>query len=535
MRSPGFAAPVLNTIPRSISSEYGIFLYGLDEVVVQMLAKRFPGLMPIYGAIVICFCLTFGVGVFAMTVEPDEVWNLMSTMKAFGIALPPTSAVDNPVITTGGLHFVLHGLISLGWSGNILVHRLASISVALILLGVVFKVVKHLVKDRVLAAAGTALFAAAQGFLLQASLATSEIVATTAFLLAALFWVRYGSRSASMALIGGVLFGLASATRMTCLSMLPAVLVWSLFTHRGWTARLFYPMLAVAVAVLVFAGFVAVYFHAFGGSLWSEYMMKNGLASGLGSPFAGVMRRLNYMVVGDGIIPAIAIVALAGWFMSRLDAGKDEREIIGLCGFLLLAAGAGWVSWVLKAPIAHIRYLWPAIPLLWLAAILLGLSALARVKQDRTVLIAHLVIIVMCAVQGLLNVRMLAVGDSLALVYEIARRSGLGTPKHFFVARRNQDEMATLLANLPASANIYALIEAAAYPMTYLSGRTVKPFSRFIEVSAGDYLLMQPSDSSIWLPGWGLIGWLQDNTTLIEHRGGYELYRLHEGALLPVK
>jgi len=171
--------------------------------------------------------------------------------------------------------------------------------------------------------------------------------------------------------------------------------------------------------------------------------------------------------------------------------------------------------------------------MLWLAAILLGLSALGRVRQQRTVTFAHLALILMFAVQGLLNVRMLAIGDSLALVYEAARKSELEAPRNLFVARSEQDEIAELLANLPVSANIHALGKAAAYPMTYLSGRTVKSLPRPFKASAEDYLLVVPSDSSIWLPEWDLIAWIQTNTTLVEHRGEYKLYRVREGALLP--
>ena len=469
-----------------------------------------------------------------MTVEPDEVWILMSTMKAFGVALPLTSAVDNPVTTTGGLHFLLHGLISLAWGGNILVHRLASIAAVLILLGLVFKILERQVNKRVVAFAGTALFATAPGFLLQASLATAEILATLAFLLAALHWIYFGSRSMGMAVLGGIFFGVACATRMTCLSMLPAIFVWSLFTQRCWHARVFYPLLAIAVAGLVFIGFMAIYFSAFGGASWQEYLTVNGLSSGLGKPFPGIMMRLNYLAVVDGIIPALALISLAGWFVSQLHAKKNDNEVLGVCGFLLLAGSAGWLSWVLRAPIPHIRYLWPSIPLFWLVVILLSASALERVTQPRTLMIAHISIVLMCAAQGLLNMRLLAVGDSLTLVYEIARESTLGTPQNFFVARNTQNEMANVLASLPATANIYAIQEAAAYPMTYLSNRTIKSLRQATKASDLDYLLVQPYDRSIWLPRWNLIGWLQSNTTLKGRRGEYELYQVREGVSLPL-
>jgi hypothetical protein len=145
-------------------------------------------------------------------------------------------------------------------------------------------------------------------------------------------------------------------------------------------------------------------------------------------------------------------------------------------------------------------------------------------------MITHLVLILMCTAQGLLNVRMLAVGDSLALVYEIARGARLGTPKEYFEPRRNQEAMAKLLSSLDSSANIQAFSAPAAYPMTFLSGRTVKSFPQPTKATAMDYLLVQPSDYSLYRTKWDLIGWMQDNTTLVEQRGDYALYRLREGA-----
>jgi len=337
-----------------------------------------------------------------------------------------------------------------------------------------------------------------------------------------------------MALLGGVLFGLACATRMTCLSMLPAILVWSILMRRGWSARLVYPVLAIAMAALVWVAFVAAYFSAFGATRLSEFMVAFGLSSGVSVPFEGIQMRLNYLVVGEGVIPVLAILALVGWFMSRLDEGKEDRGTIELCGFLLLAGAAGWFAWVLKAPIPHIRYLWPAIPLLWLAAILLGMSALSRSTRPKTVLMTHMVLILMCAAQGLLNMRMLAVGDSLALVYEFARGTRLATQTNFFAPRKSQDTMASLMASLPSSATVYALAEEAAYPMAFLSGRPVKSIRQSTKTSAEDYLLVQPSDY-YRRTNWDLIGWVQANTTLMAQHGKYELRRVREGTQAPTR
>lgn len=496
---------------------------------------RLPWLLGVYGAIVICFIITFIWGALALTVEPDEVWNLMSTMKALGLPLPQSSALNHPVTTTGGLHFVVHGLIALAKAGDITLHRMVSIVMTIILLSVVFRVLENSVKDRVLAAAGTALFVLSPGFLLQASLATSEIIATTVFLVASVFWVRAGSRSVGMAIIGGGLFGLACATRMTCLSMLPAILVWSVLANRGWVGRLVYPLVAIGVAVLVFLGAVALYFYAFGETPWSEFLLATGLASGVGNSFPGVMLRLNYVVVADGIIPAFAVIALLGWYFIQLERSEALGEVTRLCGFLILAGGAGWFAWVLKAPIAHIRYLWPAIPMLWLAGIIFVIIALQRIARRRALLIAHLTIVVMCAYQGLLDVRMLAVGDSLSLIYEVTRRTDLGTPRAFFEARGNQDRMVELIENLPSHSKVYALTEPTAYPITYMSGRSVRSLSSALDSESIKYLLVLPSDYTIWRPKWDWVSWLDANGKLIERRGEYALYRLASGVQMPVR
>lgn len=491
-----------------------------------LLSRVQSWLQQVYGAIILCFFLTFLAGAFFLTVEPDEVWILMSTMKAFGLPIPQTSAVNHPVTTTGGAHLMLHGLISLVRPGDILIHRFATLAVTAVLFGFVFKLLESFAKDRKLAAAGTALFATAPGFLLQASLATSEILATTLFLLAAVFWVRLGTRSAHMAVAGGILFGLACATRMTCLSMLPAILVWSAVADRGWIERLIYPVIAIAVAILVFLGFVAFYVHAFADTPWRETLSATASATGVGQAYPGLLLRMNYVVVSDGIVPILGIVALIGCYISRWCEKDDHGEITRLCGFLLLAGLAGWLAWVLKAPIAHIRYLWPAIPFFWLSAILLWLAAFRRERRDRTVAIVHFVLIAMCASQGLLNIRTLAVGDSLALVYETARETELGTPRAFSEAHTNQARMVELVNRLPASSKIYALAEPAAYPITYLSGRTIRAFAPQAPTSGEDYLLVLPSDYSIWRPRWDWIGWLEDNATLIERHGLHALYRI---------
>lgn len=493
-------------------------------------AKSVP-LKTIYLAVVLCFIATFVWGCFLFTIEADESWILMSTMKAFGIELVETSALNGAVATSGGVHLVIHGLLAL-LNGGILLHRFVSVLCAVILLCLVFLVAIRFLKDRVIAAAGTAAFAASPGFLLQSSMATAEIVATTVFILATLFWTRFGAKSVIFAIFGGLLFGLACATRMTCLAMLPAILIWSFLANRQWAARLLYPIVAIAVAVVVFTACVNAYSYAFDGTLWDPFLVSAGSATGLGRPFEGGLLRMNYLLVSDGIFPVAGIFGLVAWYVVRLKS-PDDPEIMPLCGFLLIAGVGAWAAWVFKAPIAHIRYLWPAIPLLWLAAILLGLANLKRVKNPVTILVVHATIMGVCLVQGLFNVRMLAVGESLTVLYEFSRKAPLAIPREYFAARNDQEAIIRAVRDLPASGNIYAVMVQATYPITYASGRTIKPLQAADKLSDADFLIVAPSDRNIWVPSWDLIGWIQENTLPLERHGDYALYSLRQGASVP--
>lgn len=404
---------------------------------------------------------------------------------------------------------MLHGLVASVRSGDILWHRLVSVAAALGLLALVCGTLRHHVGDAALAAAGTALFVTAPGFLLQASLATAEIIAMLAFLLAALFWVGVGHRSASGALAAGVLFGLACATRMTCLSMLPALPLWAALAGHGWRERVAHP-LAVVTAGAVFAACVAGYVVAFADVPWRDALAAAGNASGVTRAYGGVLVRLSCAVVGEGIVP---VLALTGWTCLRLLAQREGDATLRLSSFLLCAGLAGWLAWLVKAPIPHIRYLWPAIPLLWLAGILLATSTLALAERPRVRWIAHAVVVASCVVQGLINLRMLAVGESFMLVYEAAHGTRLLRPAPYGVPRANQEAMARRLAELPKTANVTAFITEATYPLTYLGGRTVSRWRPLQSVSSDEYQVVQPTS---WAGNWERIGWVTAHMTLVQ-------------------
>lgn len=480
---------------------------------------------------ILAFVATFFAGSRLLTIEADESWMLMSIMKAFRLDVPASGAIDFPVVTSGGLHLLIHGLLA-SLHGGIGVHRGVSLVFAMACMALTFALVKRHSESKTLAAVAAAAFATTPGFLLQASFATAEIIATAIFLSAAWFWVSCGARSTGHAALAGALFGLACATRMTCLAMLPAILLWSLVAHREWKARLLYPIVAIIVSVMVYSACVQAYIHAFSQVAWESFAPQLGAASGVGPGFKGMMGMLKSLLIGDGIVPILGLLVLAGSYVKAWPSAGGQG-LVRLGSFLLIAGLVAWAAWIVRSPIAHVRYLWPALPLLWLSGILLMTAHLTRPGSSATRLLYFTAIAGLCLSHGLLNLRMLAVGESLTVVYEFARTTPVEVPRENFKAREHQEAVARVVGQQQPGARLYAINATAAYPITYLSGRTIEPLPSGQTVSDHDFLLVLPSNRHIWPASTELTSWMQTHARAVARQGDHVLYRLTPGSVLP--
>ncbi len=497
---------------------------------IHVLNKSMPILKVIYVFLGIFLLSTFLLGCFLLTIEADESWNLMSAMKAFGIPVVKTSAIDNPVVTTGGLHFVIHGILSL-FHVDIFTHRLISIAFSIILLSSVFNLLNNHIKDTFLAYVGTLIFGFAPGFLLQSSLAMGEIIATTLFLMASLFWIKFGWKSLCSSVLAGTLFGIACATRMTCLTMMPTILIWSFLFNQELHIhkRITYPLITIAISLLTFILFVVAYVYLFfdGSLLWHDFIGVIGGSTGATVGKTGITL-LNSLIVSNEILPLFATSSFVYFYVAELQFYGKNSTLIRLSGFVLIAGLLGWLAWILKAPIPHIRYLWPAIPMLWLSAILIGITKLQRINNVTSLVVIHFSVISFCLIQLALNVRTLAVGESLSLVYEFTHNSPLSMPKENLVAQKNQNAIVNAIKLLPENANIYSTSVPAAYPIAYASGHPIQALQTQGKFSDHDFLILLPSEQNqnIWLHSWESRLWIKDNATLIKQYGNYALYKI---------
>lgn len=509
---------------------------------VQILAARAMSraellTIAVFGATLIAFGVMFLLAIHFLSVEADESWILMSTFHAFGVSVPRTSAVAIPTVTSGGLHLLVHGLLS--WlTRNILAHRLVSTCVAFGLLFLVFRLLKSFEAALSDALAGTALFAATPWFLLQAGLALAEVMATMVLLLGCLHWISEGQRSLKAAIVSGAIFGVACATRVNCLIALPALMIWPCTSGRNWAKVLPLAAAAVATAVGVFIACLGIYVIASRTGGVPELRHYAAVSTGVGGVKHGASEVLRYVVIANGFLPVaiIAAVCVAWTVLVRKEGWTPPQQLSGL---LLLIALANWFAWVVASPIPHVRYLWPAIPFFSLVGIIALVRRLGLLESHRTRLSIHVAILAVCAYQLIADAMTLANGESVTLAYQASSSAPFDLPRPRFHVAADQRALAAHIAAQPADARFFALVEQAAYPLTLLSGRTIEPITA-LPRNGLRYIAISPAEFAVWQPNANFQLWLKQNADLVFSSGNYALFRVRqasppaEPAMLPV-
>ena len=395
--------------------------------------------------------------------------------------------------------------------------------------------------DRGVALLGTAAFLTVPGLLLQVGLATAEMTSTFLLIAAAWHWTTRGNASLTGSVLSGILFGLSMATRMTALIALPAIVIWALLYARRVPGSIMRALLVCAVALVIFLLCLAAYYSLFRSDDLSGVANYLAAVSGASLRFATITRLMSSFVTSEGIFPISTMVAAAAALLLS-PRTASLAAIRPLCGLLLLIAVVGWVAWIAKAPIPHLRYLWPALPALWLCGILLLLGWFMTLDPGRPRFALQAVVVAVWATQFALSFRQLAYGDSLGLVYEMMRQTPIDMVPlrriRPFQARREQEEIASVVEKLPSSANILCFSKEVSYPLTWLTGRVVDSvwdnaaWSR--PGQGGRYLIMFPSDKNIWIPPLAAEDWIQANTKLYSRFGDYSVYRINaETSRLP--
>ena len=491
--------------------------------------------LPLYGLIIAAFLFLFAAAARLLTLETDEAWILLSTAHAFGVPVPATSALGSPTVTTGGLHLLIHGLIAFA-TMDVLVHRLVSVLAAAGLLWLGYRIFRATGSRAALAAAGAALFAAVPGFLLQAGLATGEVIATALLIVAAVHWIWRGAGSLQAAIVTGMLLGAAIATRVNLAAAAFALIAYVLLTRPQNEQVIRRAITAVVVGMVVAVAWVIAYYKAGEVEAAGGDRSYIGVATGLDGAKT-LQKMLQSVEIANQHLPLLLVVAIAGAWLIGISKGsgsKPAERSSDLAGLLLFMGLAMLAAWILIAPIPHLRYLWPAIACIWLAGVLLLLNHWAQAQRAAPRLALHGLVIAACIYSLMVGLNALADGESLSVAYQAVGNSPRVAlqPGQRFRAAADQRLLADFVASRPASASFYAFVPHVSYPIVYLSGRKLEPLSQL--GSGGErYLLISPGDYRVWHPGPPTSAWESNYTRPAFSSGGFAALRIRDGAPRP--
>jgi hypothetical protein len=475
-----------------------------------------------------------------LTVEADESWNLLSIGHLIGGPFAGIGVLSVPVSTSGGLYAVMHYPLMLAGT-SVEIHRMISFVFAGLTITAVYLIIRAQSARTWVALFGVVAFLTMPGLLLQAGLATAEIMATFLVIVGAWYWTDRGSLTVAGSVLSGLLFGLACATRTSALIVLPAIIAWGALYRRSFPRPMTNTLIACGVACVVFILGTATLYALFRGTNEANFgdtATIFGYATGVTAK-RGLTSWMAYFLASNNLVPTFVIAVTAIALGLGLPAGSFAKAR-PLCALLVLIGLIGWAGWILRAPYPHVRYLYPALPALWLAASILLLEWLTELDRGRPRLLLEAGVIVAFAAQFVISLRQVYYGETLAIVYEAvgvapirgaATHAGKRVPP--FEARRDQNKIGSILSGLDGNKRICGLMKELSYPLTLLTGVRVESLldqSEHTQTGKCDYLIVFPAEKNIWIPSRQANEWIINNTKLYAQVGDYSLYEIAPGA-----
>lgn len=485
-------------------------------------------------------CVAFGVWmiiaigmVFLTTLGTDEAW-VLNGLKSLLLPWTP-DASSGPISTNGGLFALVNLLLEFMFGSTVWIHRLFSLTCLLTIVAALLfhrqttslkMLFRLLLVAPLLALPGTA------------EIGTTAMGTSTAMLLlvlASLVWTSSDRPGAGRILVCGLLFGLGAGARFDLVLFAPALFIAE--SLRVYREKLPYGhiMRAVVVIAVGLALFVA-----------NQILLSPNVApsvpemgfqrllrvTGISSNFLDYPRVLNRVSLGSGFFPPVLIVICVAGFIWRERAGELVTDSLKAEKFKTLLFIAGivlWTSWMLRSPIPHLRYIWPALACF---AILLGFllvqllrSALESGDWKKVVFCqATALALLMTGIAG--STRNIVMGETNYMSWEWSGEMGRDYFRRF---QHVQDQAAAydyVKNKIPADA---AVLSYVPYGLRYKTGRPIiNAITDLPDAANGQtfYLVLPPDVGTYLYLDPGSYTWIAENSNLRAQFGRYSIYEL---------
>lgn len=467
--------------------------------------------------------------VFLMSLGTDEAWVLNGLRSLLRPTIPHLST--ELIMTNGGPFALLNLGAEALLGGRLWAHRLIS---AAAMTGACVLVLRQRRIDARTPGTyllGFAVLLAVPGIAEIGTAALGTSVGLFLMLASMVAWTSAATPTWSRVLFGGMLYGLAAASRFDLVLFGPAVLLVASFrtpASGGLELRLDVPALQ----------FVAIGLAVFLGNLWVMSFAASTLSAAATGDVTGLTRwTIDYPTLFNQwralaafVSPALlAILAIGSLWIGNRRTTEFEKLLLTTGVVLLL-------SWLLRAPIPHLRYALPGLFCV-VAAGALALQRLASLQIEsgaaRQLLLCQCLCIV-AAIGGVASLaRSVVMSDSDYVSWEWSQEMASDYFRRF-EAQSDQRRVAEhLRTRIDPAARVYS---AVPFALRYLSERPIVDLGAIDADAAASriefpkrFLVLTPATGSYFHLTQQSASWLLDNSSMVAQFGRYSIYELKPG------
>jgi hypothetical protein len=468
-------------------------------------------------------------GIFLLTLGFDEAWILLALHQIIQPAAPDMAIA--PVVSNGGLFAAAQLAISALAGNTLWAHRLFVFVCFIGIIAILMRQVRRHGHSPAAALLVPSVLIGLPGTLIFGATAYGTMPAFLLLLCVIQVWDATPERPWTRRIACGILAGLAAATRLELLMLLPAMVIAALLPREGRRARLTDALIAAVIGGAIMGVSLALLYHAAPAKAPVDSTSVGSMTGATGA-ILDYPRLLNKWVIGESFMsPALLVLAtLVGWIIAR---GNNQRSstiasILIPCGWLL------WIAWLARSPIPHLRYLWPALACF---AVVLGfglahLHEWGQAQHQPVARIAALTIALACILSGIAStLRDLVHGEGNILSWEWSRETPADYYRRFQYVT-DQRAAAHYLRDQPTPNEDIGVV-GLDMELRYLTGRRLIPLQSFAKGDAwkdpahlprrlmispmvGSYLYLRPQGHR----------WIEENCTLEAQFGRYSFYRV---------